>query len=290
MKGRKRLPWIKLWFEMLGDPKMTRLTLAERGCWHEILLLAGQSPVRGKLMLTETEPMTLDDIARALSLTPDEYPVLESCVNKLIKLDSLRWNEHNCLEVVHFIERQDKYPSDFEHHQQKSPDKLLNNSQITPTTVPNNSEITPKKLRKEEEGRGEGQKEDLASPHLRSEKSTGEPVGQAEKGLFEKHLDEIKAAPNHKELIAKLGELFRVCTGRSPPYPRLGKVLQRANYDGGYVAKLLWTASANRPAGDLLSYVEAILKEAHRGRVGKNGGIPGNRPAGAFDDLEAEPP
>ena len=31
-------------------------------------------------------------------------------------------------------------------------------------------------------------------------------------------------------------------------------------------------------------------KEAHRGRVGKNGGIPGNRPAGAFDDLEAEPP
>lgn len=151
---RKRLPWIKLWFEMLGDPKMTRLTLAERGCWHEILLLAGQSPVRGKLMLTESEPMTMDDIARALSLTPDEYPVLESCVGKLVKLNSLSWNEHNCLEVVHFIERQDKYPSDLKDYHKKSPDKLLNNSDNTPET-----------LRKEEEGRGEGQKKKMSSPN-----------------------------------------------------------------------------------------------------------------------------
>lgn len=148
---RKRLPWIKLWFEMLGDPKMTRLTLAERGCWHEVLLLAGQSPIRGKLMLTETEPMTMDDIARALSLTPDEYPVLESCVEKLIKLNSLRWNA-KCLEVIHFIERQDKYPSDFKDYHKKSPDKFLNNS-----------ELSPDKLRKEEEGRGERKKKDITS-------------------------------------------------------------------------------------------------------------------------------
>jgi len=130
---RKRLPWIKLWFEILGDPKMTRLTLAERGCWHEILLLAGQSPIRGKLMLTETEPMTLDDIAKALSLSPNEYPVLESCVEKLLKLDSLRWNEHNCLEVVHFKDRQEVYQSDLIDYHKR--DKLRINSELTPEKV-----------------------------------------------------------------------------------------------------------------------------------------------------------
>ena len=152
--SRKRLPWIKLWFEMLGDPKMTRLTLAERGCWHEILLLAGQSPVRGKLMLTENEPMTLEDIGRALSLTSDEFPVLESCVAKLTKLSSLSWNSHNCLEVIHFLERQDKYPSDFENRHKKAREKLVNNS-----------ENAREKLLKEEEGRGEGQKKDITSPN-----------------------------------------------------------------------------------------------------------------------------
>jgi len=102
---RKRLPWIKLWFEMLGDPKMTRLSSVEKWYWIGILLLAGQSPIRGKLMLTDTEPMSMEDIAAALSLSPEEIPQLENCIAKLERLGSLIWNS-NCLEVVHFLERQ----------------------------------------------------------------------------------------------------------------------------------------------------------------------------------------
>ncbi len=105
-RGRRPLPWIKLWFDILGDPKMTRLSSSEKWCWVGMLLLAGQSPTRGKLMLTDTEPMTIDDIARGLHLLPDEVQVLESCISKLVNLKALCWNEHNCLEVINFTKRQ----------------------------------------------------------------------------------------------------------------------------------------------------------------------------------------
>lgn len=123
---------------------MTRLSIAERGCWDGILLLAQESPVRGKLMLTENQPMTVSDISRALSLTNREKTYLKSCISKMIDLDSLRWNGE-ALEVIHFTERQEKYPSDFQDYHKKPPEKLLQDS-----------DTTPERLRKEEEGkRGE---------------------------------------------------------------------------------------------------------------------------------------
>jgi len=141
--GRRPLPWIKLWFDMLGDPKMSRLSIAERGCWDGILLLAGQSPVRGKLMLTETTPMNISDIARSLGLKSHEIRQLKSCISKMIELNSLSWNSNDCLEVINFAKRQDRYPSDFEDYHKKAPGKLLKNS-----------ELPPEKLRKDGEGRG----------------------------------------------------------------------------------------------------------------------------------------
>lgn len=107
-RGRRPLPWIKLWFDILGDPKMTRLSGAEKWCWVGILLLAGQSPIRGELMLTKTQPMTVRDISQALNLTNREVSSLKSCISKMIELDSLRWNSSNCLEVINFEKRQGK--------------------------------------------------------------------------------------------------------------------------------------------------------------------------------------
>jgi len=143
---RKRLPWIKLWFEILGDPKMTRLSSAEKWYWVGILLLAGQSPIRGKLMLTDTEPMYTEDIAAALSLPPEEIPQLENCIAKLEKLGSLIRNS-NCLEVVHFKDRQEVYESDLIDYHKKNKLRI-------------NSELTPEKVLKEEEERRKIQKKD----------------------------------------------------------------------------------------------------------------------------------
>jgi len=147
-QGRRPLPWIKLWFDMLNDVKMNRLSAAEKWCWIGILLLAGQAPERGKLMLTETQPMSIRDISKALNLTNREIFSLKSCISKMIELDSLRWNSNNCLEVTKFKKRQETYASDLKDYHKKG--------QI-------NSELTPEKVLKEEEGRGE--KKDITSPN-----------------------------------------------------------------------------------------------------------------------------
>jgi len=144
---------------MLNDVKMNRLSIAERGCWTGILLLAGQSPERGKLLLTETEPMIIDDIASALHLTPEERPALESCISKLVSLNSLRWNEHNCLEVVNFKKRQEVYGSDIPEGE-LTPSKLRINPELTPIEVEERGEKkeedverdTPKGARKKRAG------------------------------------------------------------------------------------------------------------------------------------------
>ena len=144
-KGRRPLPWIKLWFDMIGDPKMSRLSIAERGCWTGILLLAGQSPIRGKLMLTETQPMSIQDIEMALKLNRREVVVLKSCISKMIDLNSLRWNDNNSLEVIHFKERQEVYPSDFDDYHKKAPEKLLKNSDKTPEKLQKEVEVEVEK-------------------------------------------------------------------------------------------------------------------------------------------------
>jgi len=44
------LPWIKMWLEALDDPKLTRLSLAQRGAWWALLKLAGKCDAGGKIV------------------------------------------------------------------------------------------------------------------------------------------------------------------------------------------------------------------------------------------------
>jgi len=88
--------------------------------------------------------------------------------------------------------------------------------------------------------------------------------GLPDKGLFENLLEQIKGAPNRKEAIARVGELYQVCAGRAPPHGRIGVIARKANYDFGYLAKLIWETTSVRPSGDLLSYVEGRMKGEKR--------------------------
>ena len=143
-RGHRPLPWIKLWFDIIGDPKMAQLSAAEKWCWVGILLLAGQSPMRGKLMLSDTKTMNENDISKALKLSPKERKALKKCVFKMTEMDSLKLN-NGCFEVLHFKDRQEVFESDFiDYHKKLTPDKLLK----TP-------ELIPDKLLKEGEGRRE---------------------------------------------------------------------------------------------------------------------------------------
>lgn len=104
------LPWIKMWLEALDDPKLTRLSLAERGAWWGLLELAGKCSAGGKLISGEVG-LDIDEIADALHIkTSEDRQALESMITKMGKRGSLRWND-NILFVVHYEERQRIPPS-----------------------------------------------------------------------------------------------------------------------------------------------------------------------------------
>ena len=158
-RGRRPLPWIKLWFDIIGDPKIAQLSAVERWCWVGILLLAGQSPVRGKLMLSDAKPMNENDIYRALKLSPKEQKLLKTCISKMTDMDSLKWN-NSCLEVIHFKDRQEVFVSDLiDYHKKKS-------TELTPDKLLKTPELTPDLLQKEGEGRGERRDATTTSENL----------------------------------------------------------------------------------------------------------------------------
>ena len=124
-------------------------------------------------------------------------------------------------------------------------------------------ESSPETPQAPERGNIKSQKSKLKNQILISPEDSGErppPKGGQDKGLFENLLEQIKSAPDKQKAIARVGELYRVCAGRDPPYERIGVIAKRVNYDFGYLAKLIWETAGKRPAGDLLDYVEGILR------------------------------
>lgn len=104
------LLWNKMWLEALDDPKLTRLSLAERGAWWGLLKLAGKCAADGKIV-SGGLALDIDEIADALHIkTSDDRQALDSMITKMEKRGSLRWND-NILFVVHYEERQRIPPS-----------------------------------------------------------------------------------------------------------------------------------------------------------------------------------
>ena len=105
------LTWIKVFLEALEDPKLTRMSLAERGAWWGILKLAGKCEAEGKIV-SGGEALSLDEIADALHIkTPEDRQSLESMIAKMGRRGSLIWNDAHILTVVHYRERQKISPS-----------------------------------------------------------------------------------------------------------------------------------------------------------------------------------
>lgn len=104
------LPWIKMWLEALDDPKLIRLSLAERGAWWGILQLAGKCDAGGKIV-SGGEGLDIDEIADALHIkTAEDRKSLESMIAKMERRGALKWNQ-GALTVVHWEERQRIPPS-----------------------------------------------------------------------------------------------------------------------------------------------------------------------------------
>ena len=75
----------------------------------------------------------------------------------------------------------------------------------------------------------------------------------------------MKRIDENGNKISALGDLYKALIGKNPNFGRLGQIL-RVSFkgDAGYMAKCLWQAPANRPAGDLLSYVQAMATKERK--------------------------
>ena len=279
-RGRRPLPWIKLWFDIIGDPKMAQLSAAEKWCWVGIILLAGQSPVRGKLMLADTKPMDENDIYRALRLSPKERKSLKTCIMKMTEMNSLKWDT-NCLEVIHFKDRQEAFPSDFlDYHQKKS-------EELTPDKLRKTPELTPDLLQKEGEGRGEKKDKDITPLSI-------------DKGARTKQGD-----PTVNEIFTEMKKFLgykepQVCEPGSPTpgekkevkdpipnYGKEGKAIKRMLTRGFTREEILdcWKAKVSQRGGEFVSMTwvnEDIGKKEGKGEQAKGQRVKGARPASDF--------
>jgi hypothetical protein len=77
------MPWFRLYVDVLNDKKLGRVArllnisyIHALGYWTAILCLANDSPTRGTLLYSETEPLRYEDVAETFHVTPDETKLI----------------------------------------------------------------------------------------------------------------------------------------------------------------------------------------------------------------------
>lgn len=106
--ARQQRPWFRFYVEAVGDPKLRRRTAAQRWLWVAILAAARKSPVPGVLLISEKEPMEIEELADFAGMTISEVTkALPLFMNSgMLHRDS----ERKAWVVTHFTDRQ--YDSD----------------------------------------------------------------------------------------------------------------------------------------------------------------------------------
>lgn len=89
-----RFPWLRLYVEIIDDRRLARLDPDHRWLFVVVLVLARKSPVPGRLMLTDSIPLSVDDIVDAAALPRKRVTAgLEAlCRLGLIESDAVTWS------------------------------------------------------------------------------------------------------------------------------------------------------------------------------------------------------
>jgi hypothetical protein len=102
-------PWFRVYSELVDDRKLTRAAretglsrMAVLGAWTGLLCLANDSPERGRLLLTETAPLTLAEIAETMGTDTNE---LDPIITAFVGLGMVTW-DGDTLVVCQWSERQ----------------------------------------------------------------------------------------------------------------------------------------------------------------------------------------
>lgn len=84
------MKWFRLYNETIHDRKLRRLPPAQRWLWIAILCAASDSPDRGRLLLSDGEPVTVDDLADMAALP---MKAVRDGLAALERLDMVRRDE-----------------------------------------------------------------------------------------------------------------------------------------------------------------------------------------------------
>jgi len=95
--------WIKLHTEIIDDPKLGRLSFADKGLWLYLIALAGKLDHRDPNGNLTGQLGTLDDIAWLLRTTPDE---IQPGIERMLNANMLHYDDNDILYVTHFAQRQ----------------------------------------------------------------------------------------------------------------------------------------------------------------------------------------
>jgi len=188
------MPWIKLWTEILDDPKLGRLDAATK--WHfvSLCLLAGECDLEGYIANSK-EPLSMDDISWRLRENPAHLEASMQILQDhgLIALDD------GCWLVVNFSKRQGRSQSekraawrerkqrqrdrerDTEEEEEECPEDVTRDSDVTPASVP---ALEKRREEGDEERREEGDNNNAAAA---APTSSRDPPLQEFLAIFQKH-------------------------------------------------------------------------------------------------------
>lgn len=130
------MQWIKLYVGMFSNRKIQLLLSRRDGdmffrVWIQLLTLAGQSVDNGKIMRSETTPMTVEEIAKIMHKKVDK---MKKVLDNLIHLEMIKY-EDNTYIIKNWNEYQsaDKYEKTLElnrERQRKYRDKLKDENNV----------------------------------------------------------------------------------------------------------------------------------------------------------------
>ena len=149
------MQWIKLYVSIFSNRKIQLLLSRSDGdtifrVWIQLLTLAGQSVDNGKIMRSETVPMTVEELAKIMHKNVDK---MKSTLDDLIHLEMIKY-EDNTYIIKNWNEYQsaDKYEKTLElnrERQRRFRDKLKGENNVN-VTLANDTEENKKEKNKTE--------------------------------------------------------------------------------------------------------------------------------------------
>jgi len=262
--------WVKLYAEINHDPKLGRLTWAQRGLFCALLALAGEIDDRDDNDEETGRLDTVDNVAwRVRCSEQDLRDLMTTCGEGMI------CEQDGILVLVNYAKRQKRAPSDSRDAVKQRVKRHRDNKQAE-----RNGHVTPLQepvTAPESESESESESDTDTESHGAGAPGANAPT-PAPPRTFQAWADDLRTAPNKGAVIQSMHHaLFP--DREALDFGRIGAAAKQVG-SWGRLAQLMWEASTRPPAGNVLDFVTAVAKGKNsNGRASpppKKGGPPGS--------------